>query len=198
MLGYVKDNQMRVLLSEKEEFEECSLKKINLITPDQLLNKEKNPLYLYSFPLCNYVAEIGDNCASYSAWFGHLFENENVIDILDRYILSDYGIKCLKKYYFPRIKKGSIVNIYCEIESNEKEEHIKNVLSESFFQDWDIHVFKCTGMHDRFIQISDIQISIGAGLDFLNMSGSLTKNCTINITRNSKGIPMPEIDYCVK
>ena len=48
-------------------------------------------------------------------------------------------------------------------------------VSYTHLADWIVHVFVCSRMHDRYIQLSTVQISIGAGLDFLHLSGQTQK-----------------------
>lgn len=94
----------------------------------------------------------------------------------------------------PYIQKGTEINIYCETVDTCTEAGILAELSDAFYTDWDIHVFICHGMHDRYIQLSNIQISIGAGLDFLHLSGFTKKACTLNITNNKNKFPLPSVD----
>lgn len=60
------------------------------------------------------------------------FEGENHIEIQDKFIMSSKGIECLKKYYFPHIPKGSVVDIYCEIIEGVTKQDICNQLEDSF------------------------------------------------------------------
>lgn len=193
----VDKNPMKILLSEKEEFLSCNIKKINLVTPQQMMNRESTALYRYSFPICNYRAEIDENCSTYATWFGHLFENEKHIEIQDKYILAPKGVECLKKYYFPHIEKGSKVDIYCAIVEEDTKQDLCNRLSDIFFNDWKITVYICKHMHDRCIQLENLQISLGAGLDFLHLSGKIKKACTINITNYPKRLSSPEIEETI-
>lgn len=197
MIMFVEQNPMKILFSEIEEFKTYNTKKVKIVTPEQMLNREKTALYKYSFPLSNYYVGIDENCEAYATWFGHLFEGEPHIEIQDKFIMSSKGIECLKKYYFPHIPKGSVVDIYCEIIEGVTKQDICNQLEDSFFYDWDIHVYSCRHMHDRYIQFDGIQISVGAGLDFLHLSGKTKKACTINITNYKDGLPLPEIIECV-
>lgn len=197
MIMFVNNNPMKILFSEKREFEKYNLKGIRLVTPRQMLDRDKTPLLKYSFPLSNYYVGIDENCDAYAAWFGHLFEHEKHIEIQDKYIMSPKGIDCLKKYYFPHIEKGCKVDIYCEVTDDNMKKDICDMLSDDFFVDWDISVYTCRHMHDRYIQLHQIQISVGAGLDFLHLSGKTKKPCTINITNYSTRLPIPEIVECV-
>lgn len=197
IIMFVEKNPMKILFSESEEFASYNIKKIKMVTPEQMLNREKTALLKYTFPLSNYYVGIDENCEAYATWFGHLFENENHIEIQDKYIMSSKGIDCLKKYYLPHIEKGSMVDIYCEIIEGVSKQDIYNTLSDSFFDDWDIHVYSCKHMHDRYIQFDGMQISVGAGLDFLHMSGKTKKPCTLNFTNYNDRLPLPEIIECI-
>lgn len=197
MIMFVAQNPMKVLFTEIDEFKSYNLKKIKIVTPEQMLNREKTSLFKYSFPISNYYVGIDENCAAYATWFGHLFEGEKLIEIQDKFIMSSKGIECLKKYYLPYIEKNSLVNIYCEMTCGITKQDINSQLSDPFFDDWNIHVYSCKHMHDRYIQFEGIQISIGAGLDFLHLSGKTKKACTINITNYKDGFPLPEIIECI-
>ena len=91
------------------------------------------------------------------------------------------------------MEKGAEIDIYCELVDTCTETSIIAELSDAFYADWDIHVFICRGMHDRYIQLSNIQISLGAGLDFLHLSGFTKKACTLNITNNKNKFPLPNV-----
>lgn len=193
MIMLVEQNPMKILFSEIDEFKTYNTNKIKIVTPEQMLNREKTALYKYSFPLSNYYAGIDEECEAYATWFGHLFEGETSIEIQDKFIMSRKGFECLKKYYFPHIPKGITVNIYCEIIDGVTKQDICNQLADSFFDNWDIHVYSCRHMHDRYIQLNGLQISVGAGLDFLHLSGKTKKACTINITNFEDKLPLPDI-----
>lgn len=197
MIMFVEQNPMKILFSEMDEFEPYNIKKVKIVTPEQMIKREKTALFMYSFPLSNYYAGTDEICEAYATWFGHLFERETSIEIQDKFIASQNGFECLKKYYFPHIPRGITVDIYCEIIEGVTKQDICNQLADSFFDDWDVHVYSCRHMHDRYIQFDGLQISIGAGLDFLHMSGKTKKACTINITNYRDRIPLPEVIECV-
>lgn len=194
IVDLVKRNPMKVLISEVEEFEGIITNKIKLISSKNILNKEDNVFLKYSFPIVNYIIGSDSNCESVATWFGHLFENEEQIQILDKFIMTENGIRVLKKYYFPKIQYKTKVEIYCECLDGYTDEMIKNIMEDTYFQSWDIQVYICNGMHDRYIQFGHYQISIGAGLDFLHCSGNTKKSCTINITCGDKKIPLPNVE----
>lgn len=193
MLLLVEKNPMKVVLGEHEEFSAYNTRKIKLITSQQIIDKELNAIYRYSFPITNHYIGRNEKCESYAVWFGHLFEGEEQIEIQDKYILTCNGFECLKKYYLPYIAKGTKINIYCETVDSCTETGILTELNDAFYADWTVHVFICQGMHDRYIQLSTVQISIGAGLDFLHLSGYTKKNCTLSITRNNNKFPLPNV-----
>lgn len=193
MVLLAEKNPARVILGEREEFSAYNIQKIELITAQQIIDKELNSIYRYSFPITNHYIRCNESCKSYAEWFGHLFENERKIEIQDKYILTYHGIRCLKTYYLPHIAKNTEINIYCEIVSPCTETNILAELSNTFYADWKIHVFVCRGMHDRCIQLSTVQISIGAGLDFLDLSGYTKKACILNITKNKINFPLPTV-----
>lgn len=193
MIQLVGRNPMKVLLGESEEFKKQSLKKIKLITSEQILNRDNNPIYRYSFPVVNHYVRRGEICESYATWFGHLFEEEQEIEIQDKYILNGNGVECLKKYYLSYIAENTKINIYCETIDTCTETDILKELQKSFYTKWDIHVYLCNKMHDRYIQLNSIQISVGAGLDFLHVSGITKKSCTISITNYATRFPLPVV-----
>ncbi len=197
MIIFVEQNPMKILFSEVDEFKTYNTKNVKVVTPEQMINREKTTLYKFSFPLSNYYARIDESCEAYATWFGHLFEGETNIEIQDKFIMSQKGIECLKKYYFPHIPKGITVDIYCELIDGVTKHDVCNQLADSFFDDWNIHVYSCKHMHDRYIQFDGLQISIGAGLDFLHLSGKTKKACTINITNYKDRLPLPEVIECV-
>lgn len=197
IIMFVKNNPMKILFSDEEEFEKYNLKGIRMVTPKQMIDRDKTPLLKYSFPVSNYYVGIDEDCDVYATWFGHLFEHEKSIEIQDKYIMSPKGVACLKKYYFPNIDKGSKVDIYCEVADDSAKRDICDMLANDFFDDWDISVYACRHMHDRYIQLNQIQISVGAGLDFLHLSGKTKKPCTLNITNYTTRLPLPEIVECI-
>lgn len=197
MILFVEQNPMKILFTEIYEFAAYNTKKLKVVTPEQMLKREKTSLFRYSFPLSNYYAGIDETCESYAKWFGHLFEGETCIEIQDKFIMSQKGIECLKKYYFPYIPKGISVDIYCEMIDGVTKHDVCNQMSDAFFDDWNVHVYSCRHMHDRYIQFDGLQISIGAGLDFLHLSGKTKKACTINITNYKDRLPLPEVIECV-
>ena len=195
LIRLVEQNPMRVLVAEDEEFKDFTINKIKLISSKDIVEKKVNSLFRYSFPIVNYYVDVGEKCESYARWFGHLFENENVIQIIDKYILTKKGIDVLKKYYFPLIQKDTAVEIYSECLDEYDENMIINMFQDIYFTQWNISIYICTGMHDRYILFGKYQMSIGAGLDFLHISGTTKKACIINITYGEKKIPLPRVDH---
>ena len=159
MIFLVQNNPMKVVLGENEEFSAYNIRKIKLITSQQIIDKEFNAIYKYSFPITNHYIGCNEKCEIYATWFGHLFEDESQIEIQDKYILKANGIKCLKKYYLPHIAKDAEIDIYCEIVDSCTEQGILSELSDVFYADWNIHVFICRGMHDRVKYCPDIDRS---------------------------------------
>lgn len=195
LIRLVEQNPMRVLVAEDEEFKDFTINKIKLISSKDIVEKKVNSLFRYSFPIVNYYVDVGEKCESYARWFGHLFENENVIQIIDKYILTKKGIDVLKKYYFPVIQNDTAVEIYSECLDEYDENMIINMFQDIYFTQWNISIYICTGMHDRYILFGKYQMSIGAGLDFLHISGTTKKACIINITYGEKKIPLPRVDH---
>lgn len=195
LIRLVEQNPMRVLVAEDEEFKDFTINKIKLISSKDIVEKKVNSLFRYSFPIVNYYVDVGEKCESYARWFGHLFENENVIQIIDKYILTKKGIDVLKKYYFPVIQNDTAVEIYSECLDEYDENMIINMFQDIYFTQWNISIYICTGMHDRYILFGKYQMSIGAGLDFLHISGTTKKACIINITYGEKKIPLPCVDH---
>ncbi len=195
---FVKRNSMSVLLSEDKEFFEIEMKGVNFVTPQDMIDCKITPLFKYSFPISNYVIEKGEYCTEYAKWFGHLMEGETQIEIQDKYVFSNKGVRSLKKYYFPYIEKGSTVNVYCELVNNESINTLINRVNDSYFDDWDLHVFLCEEMHDRIMQFGELQISIGVGLDFLSPSGRTRKRCIITISNRKNMIEKPKVINCIK
>lgn len=195
LIRLVEQNPMRVLVAEDEEFKDFTINKIKLISSKDIVEKKVNSLFRYSFPIVNYYVAVGEKCESYARWFGHLFENENVIQIIDKYILTKKGIDVLKKYYFPVIQNDTAVEIYSECLDEYDENMIINMFQDIYFTRWNISIYICTGMHDRYILFGKYQMSIGAGLDFLHISGTTKKACIINITYGEKKIPLPYVDH---
>lgn len=195
IIRLVEQNPMKVLIAENEEFQHLTINKIKLINSKDIIEKKVNSLFKYSFPIVNYYVSAGENCDSYATWFGHLFENENVIQIIDKYILTEKGINVLKKYYFPKIQHSTSIEIYSECLDEYDDNMIINMFQDDYFNQWRISIYICTGMHDRYILFRKYQMSIGAGLDFLHCSGVTQRACTINITYGEKKIPLPDIDH---
>ena len=115
MILLVKKNPMGVVLGETEEFQAYNTREIELITSQQIIDKEVNAIYRYSFPITNHYIKCNERCEMYAEWFGHLFEGEKKVEIQDKYILTCHGVKSLKRYYLPYIAKGTEIDIYCEI-----------------------------------------------------------------------------------
>ncbi len=189
LISFVDKVPMKVLVSQKEEFDSYKLGKVKITTPESIRNNENNAFNRYTFPIVNHVAKASEKCDFYAAWFGHLFENEKNITIIDRYLLAANGRESFEKYYLPRISSGSRIDIYCSFEDSDfsSENEIKDLIKKEY-ANWNVHVFLCADreFHDRFIILNDIQISLGVGLSFLHPSGSIIKNCTINISKDRK------------
>lgn len=100
MILLVEKNPMKVVLGEHEEFSAYNIRKIKLITSQQIIDKELNAIYRYSFPITNHYIGCNENCEAYAVWFGHLFEGESQIEIQDKYILTFNGIECLKNIIY--------------------------------------------------------------------------------------------------
>lgn len=188
MVDLVNKNPMKIIVSEEEEFGGISLCKAKIINSKAIIDKEINALYRFSFPITHHFVKIGSSCEAYSTWFGHLFESEKHIKIIDKYIVTDNGLKSLKKYYFPNIPDSAEVDIYCKRINNISDEEILNYFNDNYFKSWQIRVYLCKKMHERFIEFGDCQISIGSGLDFLHYSGVTQKDCIIGITNDRKYI----------
>lgn len=193
MIEHIMGVPMRILISKEEEFQGSKLKKVKLITPDSIKNNEINNFFRYTFPITNHIANPGQSCDVYSSWFGHLFENERKITILDPYFFANNGRSSFEKYYLPKIPKESLIEIYCNIYSGDiTEADILNLIRNDY-SEWNVRVHICQKFHDRFILLSSIQISIGAGLSFLNSCGEITTRCSISISTDSK-IELPRVE----
>lgn len=192
LIEHIMGVPMRILISKEEEFQGCKMKNVKLITPDSIKNKEINNFYRYTFPISNHIAFPGESCDLYSSWFGHLFENESRISILDPYFFANNGRSSFEKYYLPKISKESLIEIYCNIFSSEiSEEDIINLLRHDY-ADWKMRVHLCEKFHDRFIILSSIQISMSYGVCFMDASGVIKKS-TINISNDSE-VPLPRVE----
>ena len=197
LINFVLQVPLKTLITDEDEFKAYKLGKVNQITPLSIVTHENNNFNRYTFPITHYIASKGENCLSYSAWFGHLFENESTITIIDQYIFQWSGRESLKKFYLPKISEGTRIDVYCEFDKCgfDSEEELMKMIEEEF-SSWDMHVFLCDGMHDRYILLDSIQISLGTGLVFLNRKGTIVKDCNICIT-NDTSIPFPHVIKCL-
>lgn len=189
----------RVLLSRVEEFGGYNCNKIDIVTPENIFNSDDNVFNKFTFPLTNYVAKAGSNCGIHAAWFGRLFENEGKIEIVDPYIFSDDGREILKRYVLPQIEEGTNIEIYCfcytEKENLATEKVIQNMIHGEL-SGWNIRVHLCSKIHDRFLNLSSLQISLGKGFDFLNLSGEVIEDHIISVSKG-KPLPLPREYRCI-
>jgi len=195
IIDCVKQVKMRTLVSEESEFDGYSLTKVNLVTPKSILEHENNSFNKFTFPITNHIVPEGANCESYSKWFGHLFENEKCITIMDPYLFSDAGLESFNKYYLSQIEENVEIIIYCSFQSNKSsglvtEKDLSKMVKEKFDK-WNVHVYLSPSIHDRYILLSGAQISLGYGLGFLHPSGTTRKSCTISVTTD-RIVKLPE------
>ena len=177
---------MKFLLGEKRDISPCSGKGINLISPSEIVSGTDTLLSKkYIFPLVQHF-ETNCLCENIAKWFKVLFENEKKIIIIDKYILNTNAIKSLGKYYLPNIDGKTEIEIYCLKEQDCSDNEIQSKANDSCFDNRSVKIFYSNKMeHDRFIILSDIYISIGAGIDFLQENGKV-KSCTVSIQWNQK------------
>lgn len=188
IIDLVKLVPMRVLVSEAEEFKGYSLTKINLTTPESIVEHKNNAFNRYTFPIANMIATKGENCEVFSKWFGHLFENEDTITMIDSYFFNEDTFESFKIYYLPFIMRGANIVVYCA--NQYSSELIETKVNEEL-SNWNVSVYLSTSLHDRFILLSDLQISIGVGLNFMNPQGVVRKDCSISVT-NDRIVPLPD------
>ena len=195
IIDCVKQVEMRTLVSEESEFEGYSLRKVNLVTPKSIAEHENNAFNKFTFPITNHIVPEGANCEPYSKWFGHLFEDEKTITIIDAHLFSKDNLESLKKFYLSQIEEDTEINIYSSFKSGEfngatTEQDLSLMVKEAFNK-WNVNVYMAPSVHDRYILLSGVQISIGYGLGFLHPSGFTRKSCAINVT-NDRIISIPE------
>lgn len=191
LIRAVLNDPMNVLVSEKEEFNGYKISGGKLVTPECIDNRVFNNFYRFTFPISNHIANCGERCDLYATWFGHLFENEKRITFIDQYIFADNGRASFEMYYLPKISKDTIIDIYCDLKRsgfNSEEELLKYI--QANYSEWKVRVHLCEHMHDRFILLSSIQISISTGVVFMDTCGWLIKPSTINISTDCS-VPLP-------
>ncbi len=192
IVSLVEKNPMKVLIADENDFDKRIVKRIKLITPEDIRTNKVNSFYRYTIPISNHIAIRGEPCDAYAKWFGHLMEGEEKIYIIDKCIMKSNGVASLKQYYLPYIEKNTKVSIYCMELDGALEKDIIDEIGKPEYSDWNIEVNMCRKFHERYIAFGDIQISIGVGLDFLHPRGKVRENCNISISRYNPSI-MPQV-----
>lgn len=196
LIHYVSSVPYKPLIAYSSEFDKDLLKKVKLITLEDIRECKNNPITKYSFPIVSHLAKPGEPCDAYAKWFENLLSNEHSITIVDQFIMKSYGISVLNRYYFPCFSDGAKVNILCDFEAcghTDKSELLQQI-GQTTLSRLDISIRFCTNMHERYILTDNFVIVIGRGLDFLNLSGTLTGDCFISAKTNIDSIELPPED----
>ena len=188
------------LVAEKEEFKDCKFdkSKVKLISPADIHNNSRNSITLYSLPVVNLTAKPGEPCMKYCTWLKRWFSGEHKIDIIDGYIFSDRGIRTLKKYYFASMEDGTEVHIYSRITEESdysSEQEILNAIGSDEQTRLSIFLHFITEYHERYIILPSCQMTIGKGLDFLRLSGTIEDCCSINISAEKDYVAPQESEW---
>ena len=185
LINFVNGMQTRVLIAQDDEFTQYKLGKMRkLISPQSIINDEFNSFTKYTFPIVNHHANVEAQCDYYSKWFGHLFENEEKITIIDPYLFADNGRASFEKYILPQISHGTRIDVYCELLPNGLTEDNILGLIRNDYSDWDVRVYICSPInnHNRYIFLKSIEITLTTGVCFLHPSGGIRTSCDISIS----------------
>ena len=185
LLYLISQADLKILVGEKEDVKPYKTNKVQLVQTSKLASGKKTAINNYVFPV-NLHLNKGYSCDQIISWFSHLFKGEKKIDIQDKFILNEYGLNSLKKYYLPHISSNTEINIYSMQTYDTTDEDIEKFINEKMFDDYNINVFLCSQMkHDRYIELEGIRIKIGAGLDILGKGDHIThaQECDIDVIR---------------
>lgn len=120
-----------------------------------------------------------EQCDKYSSWFGELFRGERQIIIFDKYIICDEShLKTFEEYYLKRMKDTTL-SIFTEVEDyNWFCGELKNRLCTVAARNnliIKVYTAQRKPVHDRYIFIQNYRVSLGHGLDFLDIKTGKTK-----------------------
>lgn len=173
----------KILVGDEKDIRPHKADGISLAQTSKIRKGVKTLLWRYVFPV-NFPVEADHSCEDIAKWFSILFKGEKKIIILDRYILNKHGINSLKQYYLPMIDKDAEINIYCAATSDFGITDMEIAARDPVFNDYKINIYRsCDKMdHDRYIELSNVRINIGAGLDILEgKKVRAGKECDINV-----------------
>lgn len=171
-----KNQEMKILLAEKSEIRKA--KEIFLYDNKKINTNKNNNLNKYTIPYVVYVSA-NEDVEKYKNWLKNLFKNEKDIIIRDKYLLKDDNLNSFKKHLLPLFEKGTRISIQTD------EQVLQNKLDEFDgveYSDYQINVYKCDIMHERFIDCSDFQIIIGKGVSFLGWKWDKTSESFITLS----------------
>ena len=197
LLYFVEQQDLKILIGEKNDIRPYKSKNVNLVQPSKIAAGKETAISNYVFPVNIHICE-GYSNEKIAKWFFHLFKDEKKIDIQDKFIFKEEGLYSLKNYYLPNISEKTEINIYGMQTYNTSDEDIESFIHEKMFDDYNINIYLCSQMkHDRYIELNDLRINIGAGLDIFGSSGtvSYSKECDIDVIRinDSSRLTKPRI-----
>ena len=148
---------------------------INQLSLDTINDSDMvNELSLYCLPLTWFVPE-GTPMDEIKNWFSNVFSGEEYINIIDRYIVSNgEKAKLLGKYYIPTMSSAKKIRVYYGEYDGDQVNAISPLKSQ-FQNRIELKKYNPQKAHDRYIFNKSITISIGAGLDFVDIKTGRTR-----------------------
>ena len=151
-----------------------------------------NEFNIYCLPVSRQIAK-GTPIKEIYEWLSNLLQDEETITIIDGFILQNTdNCNLLKKYYFPMMSSAKKISVYYDgdytVRGSEISQMKKQYKNRVLFLSSDHN-----DIHDRYICCRTFGISIGVGLDFVDLSTGKTRKPTkIDVsTENKPPLPAP-------
>lgn len=207
IISFVMKTPLKVLISDKTEFAENDIKRIDITTREDIEIKDFNHQFnWYVFPLTK-TAEENEECNNYIKWLSCLFLNEQTITIVDPYLLGKDNLRYFIETILPIIPIETEIIIFSDIEhsrsvfidrnTNEKKNVDYHTEAERIINDLKVRgnrkitINWCSGkMHDRFIVLSNCEINLSNSLIALQKDKCFRNSCQFNVTKEKRSLPI--------
>ena len=208
IISFVMKTPLKVLISYKTEFAENNTRKIDITTRENIEIKDFNHQFnWYVFPLSK-TAEKEDECNEYIKWLRRLFINEQVITIVDPYLLAKDNLRVFLDSLLPAIQSETEIRIYSAIDQSrnkyrdritgEKKNDDYHIEAERIIKDINmnqkrnisIHWCDYNNMHDRYIILSNCEIEMSNSLNVLQKDQRFHKSCRFSVYRDKRYLPI--------
>ncbi|MBO6292077.1 MAG: hypothetical protein J6N51_07460 [Selenomonas sp.] len=171
-------------------------KKIKRVSSSELVSNNDNLLAMYSFPYACTINSSRD-MRFYIRWITKILNNERSIQIIDRYAFTSEGLEGLEKV-LEIVGENASVDIYCD-NSSCSDGEIKGICRGKL-KNYKIKVYRCSGMHSRWIQAQSFYINLDYGIQMVNPNANIKKlqGSTYLMNKGTRdGIPTSCREICL-